>query len=262
MTVRDLAAAAGISPSYVSLIENGHKVPDASTIERLGRVLELDPVLLRAWTTVRGRSADATESIQAAHELMARLEVLDQSQSDARSACVEEPTVVYRLAPPMAMRVGARAASGPAPERRREAPRVRMLPEGAEPGGPGDGEENIEPLVIDRRAVSNRDELRDAFAWQLTPAGLARIPDVFGPGDMVVIAPGAWEARPESFPPLAVFAVRMGGRAVLSRVAWTGSQLVLHGSARAPVEILEAATEEQLRSLIAGRVIAAVRRVP
>src|SRR5688572_19437842 len=72
-TVRDVAKAAGISPSYVSLIENGHKIPDAGTIEKLGRALGLDETLLRAWVTVRGRSTDARESIDAARELTERL---------------------------------------------------------------------------------------------------------------------------------------------------------------------------------------------
>ena len=40
--MRELAEAAGISPSYVSLIENGHKSPDPAITERIGRALGLD----------------------------------------------------------------------------------------------------------------------------------------------------------------------------------------------------------------------------
>jgi hypothetical protein len=39
-------------------------------------------------------------------------------------------------------------------------------------------------------------------------AGVARVPGVYRSGDMIVIAPEAWEPKVESFHPLMVFAVR------------------------------------------------------
>jgi hypothetical protein len=47
---------------------------------------------------------------------------------------------------------------------------------------------------------------------------------------------------------------------VLSRVSWTGTQLVLHGSRKTAVQVIEDATAERLRDLIVGRVIASVQR--
>jgi hypothetical protein len=57
-----------------------------------------------------------------------------------------------------------------------------------------------------------------------------------------------------------VFAVRSAEAVVLSRVSWTGTQLVLHGSHKAAVEVIEDATAKRLRDLIVGRVIASVQR--
>jgi hypothetical protein len=77
---------------------------------------------------------------------------------------------------------------------------------------------------------------------------------------MIVIAPEAWEPKVESFHPLMVFAVRAPAGVVLSRVSWTGSQLVLHGSHKAAIEVMENVDADRLRGAIVGRVIAAVQR--
>ena len=257
-TVRDLAAAADISPSYVSLIENGHKIPDAGTIERLGRALELDPALLRAWVTVRSRTPDATESVQAAQELMQRLGILDTSEpaegwAAGLGTVMERESAIYDSAPPMM------ALNLAEPEPRGRYVRVPMVEEGTMPLEPA-GERSYSPLIMDRRALPDREQLRGAFAWRLSWSGVARIPGVYRSGDMIVIAPDAWEPRIERFNPLMVFAVRSGGGAVLSRISWTGNQLVLQGSHKAAVEVIEDATAERLRDLIVGRVIASVQR--
>ena len=44
-----LARKAGVSPSYISLIETGAKVPTEEVAETIARVLEDDPDLYRAW---------------------------------------------------------------------------------------------------------------------------------------------------------------------------------------------------------------------
>lgn len=258
-TVRDLAAAADISPSYVSLIENGHKIPDAGTIERLGQALELDPALLRAWVTVRSRTPDATESVQAAHELMQRLEILDTPETPQ----VRESIVGITIPRDLALNDSAPPPMLPLnlaePEPRGRYVRIPLVEEGTTPLEPA-GDRSFSPLIMDRRALPDREQLRGAFAWRLSWRGVARIPGVYRSGDMIVIAPEAWEPRIERFHPLMVFAVRSAEAVVLSRVSWTGTQLVLHGSHKAAVQVIEDATAERLRDLIVGRVIAAVQR--
>ena len=49
LTGAELAQRADISPSYVSLIENGAKVPDEDVAARIARALRDDEDLYRAW---------------------------------------------------------------------------------------------------------------------------------------------------------------------------------------------------------------------
>jgi transcriptional regulator with XRE-family HTH domain len=49
LTGTEVAQRAGISTSYVSLIENGAKVPDQEVAASLARALEDDEALYRAW---------------------------------------------------------------------------------------------------------------------------------------------------------------------------------------------------------------------
>jgi transcriptional regulator with XRE-family HTH domain len=49
MTGAELAKRIGVSPSYVSLIESGAKIPSASVAEKIARALRDSPDLYRAW---------------------------------------------------------------------------------------------------------------------------------------------------------------------------------------------------------------------
>ena len=261
-TVRDVAKAAGISPSYVSLIENGHKIPDAGTIEKLGRALGVDESLLRAWVTVRGRSTDARESIDAAYELSERLGIYpDVVQAAALPAG-------FPVGRPMDLSIQAAAASplraysrelGPdLPDAGRYVIGIRMVDEGTEPQLDEPSRKERRPLWIDRRSLPERDELRGAFAWRLSSSGIDRLRGVYRRGDMVVISPESWS--PERIDERMVFAVRHEGRVVLSRVSWTGEQLILHATGPAATAVISARGEKELRRVIAGRVIVAVQR--
>jgi hypothetical protein len=234
-------------------------VPDASTIERLGEALELDPALLRAWVTVRSRTPDATQTLNAAKELVERLgELVDLSPM----ASVRERSYVpskRRLQDSVAEEVLSLSLPAIEPEPRGRYVRIPMLDEGEVPGD-GAGGRELAPLIVDRRALPDREQLRGAFAWRLSWAGVARVSGVYRGGDMIVIAPEAWEPKVERFHPLMVFAVRAPARVVLSRVSWTGSQLVLHGSHKAAIEVMEEVDADRLRGAIVGRVIAAVQR--
>ena len=276
LTVRQLADRAEISPSYVSLIENGHKIPDASTIERIGRVLGLDRKLLNAWVTVRGRSADTGEAIEAARELV---EQLGLSESDDAGAA---PWGVAALASPSAAdsarSPGVMSPSMSAPpysagygdlrlrdELRAELPDadryvigVPLVEEGMEPVGGEAPAADRRPLWIDRRSLPERDELRGAFAWRLSPKGLERVRGIYRRGDIVVISPLLW--TPDNLDPKMVFAVRHADRVVLGRVSWTGQDLVLLPSRGVPAVVIAARNEGELGRAIAGRVILAVQR--
>ena len=270
LTVRQLADLAGISPSYVSLIENGHKVPDASTIDRIGRVLGLDPKLLNAWVTVRGRSADTGEAIDAARELVEQLGLSDPGDAawrpEAATRAARQPGPLHALSAPPAsagyssypdlrMRDELRAEL---PDADRYVIGVPLVEEGTEPipGTPPAADRR--PLWIDRRSLPERDELRGAYAWRVSSKGIERLPGVYRRGDMVVISPLLW--TPDNLNPKMVFAVRHDGGLVLSRVSWTGGSLILLPARGVAAAVIPAANEGELGRAIAGRVILAVQR--
>ena len=251
MTVRELAQKAGVSPSYISLIENGRKVPDAGTIERIGQALELDPALLKAWVTVRGRSDDTEKSVQAAYELMDRLKMVSNVRNrrpGVRAMRALEPDDLYLREPVAEFGV---AYELPISEPRTVS--VPVLQEGTEPGGGG---RESRPLLLDER-VAERLPLTGAWAWRMSKVGVERIPGVYRPGDFVVISPSAWSPDPRRFKSRMVFAVRHDGQVILSHVDWTGDHLILVPGGRQPAVVLSAGADT-LRKVIAGRVVAAV----
>ena len=256
-TVRDLAAAAGISPSYVSLIENGHKSPDPATLERIGKALGLDREFLDALVTLQGRPADPHVAMDAAETLMAKL-----AEADAASGMPADMVLgaLYSSAEPRsspALMNYSAALRTELPEADRYVVAIPMLEEGTEPDT-RPGERERRPLWLDRQVLPEREELQGAFAWRLSSKGLQRIRGVYRRGDIVVISPVAWS--PDNIHPLMVFAVRHEGDVVLGRIAWTGAELVLGTSGTAAPAVIPARGEAALRKLVAGRVILAVQR--
>ena len=256
-TVRDLAAAAGISPSYVSLIENGHKSPDPRTLARIGKALDIDPELLEAAVTLQGRPADPHVAMDAAETLMSRLALQDAGGDMMMMQAA--PREMYRVqeSPSPALASYSEALRTELPDADRYVVAIPMIEEGMEPDSPRSSRER-RPLWLDRQALPEREELQGAFAWRLTSRGVQRIRGIYRRGDIVVISPSAWS--PERIHPLMVFAVRHEGEVVLARIAWTGSEFVVHNAGTAPPSVIPAKGEKGLGALIAGRVILAVQR--
>jgi transcriptional regulator with XRE-family HTH domain len=261
-TVRDLAEAAGISPSYVSQIENGHKSPDPRTLERIGKALGLDREFLDALVTLQGRPADPQVAMDAAETLMTRLADADPAPA-SRDMVAESPfQASLRMysrpeSPSPALESYSAALRTELPDADRFVVAIPMVEEGMEPDSrPGSRERR--PLWLDRQALPERDELQGAFAWRLSSRGVGRLRGVYRRGDIVVISPFAWS--PEAIHPLMVFAVRYEGYVVLGRIAWTGSELVLHNSGTQPPAVIPARGEKGVRNLIVGRVVVAVQR--
>ena len=265
-TVRDLAAAAEISPSYVSLIENGHKSPDPGTLERIGKALSFEPRFLQALVTLQSRPLDPQVTADAFDTVMQHLGDLEAAGSKVDAVA---PSMMRLSSMPAPSRPRARASESRglmnyAATLRTELPdaaghvvAIPMIEEGTEPGSDPDAR-GRRPLWLDRQALPERDELRGSFAWRLSSKGTERIRGVYRRGDIVIISPESWSH--EAIHPLMVFAVRLGEGIVLSRASWTGEQLVLMNSGVAAPAILEAKGKRELRELIVGRVIVAVQR--
>jgi transcriptional regulator with XRE-family HTH domain len=169
-TFRDIAAAAGISPSYVSLIENGHKSPDPGTLERIGKALGLDREFLDALVTLQSRPADPHVAMDAAEVLMAKL-----AETDAAGGIPSDMVLgasysrAESRSSPALMNYSA-ALRTELPDADRYVVAIPMLEEGNEPDTqPADRERR--PLWLDRQVLPEREELQGAFAWRLSSRG-------------------------------------------------------------------------------------------
>src|SRR5262245_38010133 len=124
LTGAELAQRSGISPSYVSLIESGAKVPDDDVAAQLARVLEDDEDLYRAWARAARlgpEKLDLLSRLGAASRTPAYLSLVESGQAVPKLADADETDdlalrmreVAGRLTspPPLASRAEAAGAS-------------------------------------------------------------------------------------------------------------------------------------------------------
>jgi transcriptional regulator with XRE-family HTH domain len=92
-SLRSVAAAAEISPAYLSDIENDRRIPAEAVIDRLAKVLDLQADLVRAWSGRIGEKAERYFRRQPAAVILVR-KIADQNLSDIElthlSATVDE----------------------------------------------------------------------------------------------------------------------------------------------------------------------------
>lgn len=231
-----LAKRAGISPSYVSLIESGHRTPNQKTAARIAEALGDDPHLYRV-LAARSRLGDA----------------------------IRDPAILRSLAEEM--EAGAPEDDGKEPARGRgvsakEAPldptivRVPLLPEGADPARERGHGRFVRPSIQVEKRLLSANGARSFFAYRIGPRLAPRVRGVLSEGDEIVLA--AEFPRPLRADRL--YAVRVGGGVVLARVLWTKPLLLLLPSeGGSDLETLPAARAIDIPPLIAGAVLLSVR---
>jgi transcriptional regulator with XRE-family HTH domain len=244
LTTRNLARMLDVSPAFVSLVETGQKTPSEEKAEEWAALLDMDPKIFGAWVRSRHRSDPQTMMLGEAE--------YRYFQSN--------PNVQVRLAPTDQVWFESERAGRPRPGRSAlartmdpggEALRVPLLPECTDPGS------DLEPLeyVTVREELLQGERLVRPFAWRLSPQGVERVFKTLHAGDYAVISR---EARPLERDE--IYAVKVRNRIVLSRVMEKGPDLLLLLSDRGEAEIDALRAEEgRVRSLIAGRVVAAIR---
>jgi hypothetical protein len=137
------------------------------------------------------------------------------------------------------------------PESKEEVLRVPLFPEGADPGS------DPEPLeyVSVQEDLLQGERLVRPFAWRLSPQGVERVFKTLHAGDYAVISREVRQLERDE-----IYAVKVRNRIILSRVIEKGPDLLLLLSDQGEVEIDALRAEEgRARSLIAGRVVAAIR---
>jgi transcriptional regulator with XRE-family HTH domain len=259
----ELAARSGISPSYLSLIETGAKLPSEEIAVRIAEALGDDPDFYRAWVhATRHPDLDAH---------MARMQRLASVSSDPelRGRLRRGEPIDEGPGFPRASERGARwarhlgrahdgetvAQEGlPFSGGRRETISVPLLSDGADPGDePEDAAEVIETLSVDPRLLPP--DIVRPFAYRPGPSLLERVRGAIRTGDVVVLT-----ARPADVDPSGIYAVRYEGRVVLSRVLRHGTTLLLlpADDTGRPVSI-DSRDETALLSRLAGAVVTTIR---
>jgi transcriptional regulator with XRE-family HTH domain len=294
MTGAELAKRIGVSPSYISLIESGAKIPSPSVAEKIARALRDSPDLYQAWvisarqggwrTALRQSrvwntySTDPTSLERVASgEDVADLESTDADYALADEAAAEElidfapahleesSAKSVQTAPPEEARRSIGGAIGELFRRKarpEEAPRgftlleIPVLEDGADPGDRDEVDESqtVDTLFLDSR-LFGRAALRRPFAYRPGDLALRRIGERIRPGDHVVLSSGVPQLRPET-----IVAVRFRREVVLARALLKKTALLLLPAAGArDFDVIELDDPEQLPSLVVGHVVLTVR---
>lgn len=287
-TVRDLARRAGVSASYISLIENGQKVPTPRLAEQLAGVLEDDPQLYLAWAGAL-RQTNLSETSRVIREYEARLRSPEVSvqivtPEEIRVEASNETEVEL----PDSLRNWLRAQrTTPAPESakgsffgalrrghskheenqeaavpsagsedRRETKEadyhIPLFLEGVHPSDSSAemlGTVRIKESVLPPREL---DHLLRPFAWRLSGAGAERVEHLLRPRDLIVISEDLKQLESGE-----VFAVRHNDGILLSRILQKGNvTLLLSSKGESDIEVLE---KHEAGSALIGRVALVIR---
>ena len=255
----ELANLALISPSYLSLIENGLKLPSEDVAIRLAEALGDDPELYRAWAEA-GDDPDLGSRVQ-------RLERMREVRSPSptlaaarrRAPSREEKTfkMLRRAGREVKDTLADDASSyDETPEQieQSDSLNVPFLPDGADPNdrwtkaGIAEDSIQLDPQLLPETG-------KDLFAYRATSQTIERVRDLISPGDVVVLA-----ANPESIDPSAIYAVRFHGRVVLSRLVYHEPLLLLTAAdpREEPLSVAIGSARRLSRAL-AGVVVAMIR---
>ena len=273
LTGAELAQRADISPSYVSLIEKGAKVPDEDVAARIARALRDDEDLYRAWaraSRVGLQKINLLSRMEAISRSPAYLSLVESGQTlpdDAREPLTEmralgalrwfqaddQPDVLMSASPRESVSASMRDATAPTSEP--EILRVPVLAPGSDPGKLAPSPVSVEDhLVVDRRLVADHAPDR-LFAFDVTERDMKHLRGVVSPGDRVVFRRGG-RVGPDR-----ICAVRTPEGIVLSRVLFKGrALLLLPGQGERDFDSIEVESLKALPGIIAGTHVLLIRR--
>jgi transcriptional regulator with XRE-family HTH domain len=285
-TVREFALRVGLresSASYLSQIESGAKTPHPALALRLAEALKDDPRIYLAWAATGKRSGpiETARAVRTLAETLGhpsyvgltatevaeprppRQEPTGSSTSPTvpleRSDVLEQARLIpdaeesFREALPHRLPdVSPAALSAGIPQAKILVPEVE---EGADPGEASRSSQ--EPRRIHRVAADSLAGIEPAvrpFAFRLSAAGARRVSDVVAAGDLALVSRRIWPL--ERF---ALYAVRLSGHLLLSRVLWnTRHLLLLPGPRESDFIVLDAPDRKVLERLVAGKVVARI----
>ena len=277
LTGTDLARRAGISTSYVSLIETGAKIPEEDVAASLARALHDDEALYRAWARAARlgfHDLALLNELEAISRTPAYVSLVESGEELPRLEAPPEPAGVTLPAGDLAARLR-EVASRLGPEAlaarrsgRRPSPKVAadaeppaavaipVLSAGTDPAdleGPrarSDGDR----LLLDRRLLEGHDA-QQLFAYEVTPAATKHLRGVAAPGDRIVFQ------RRGAVTPDRICAIRTGKGIVLARaLVKEGALLLLPGEGEVDFESVDLPDPARLSDVVVGTHVLLIRR--
>lgn len=264
----ELALRADISPSYVSLIERGAKIPDEDVAARLARALRDDEDLYRAWARASRlgvHKLNLLNRMEAISRSPAYLSAVERGESLPDEISDERRTASGAFAPPDVTAPGGRAhlasrarrllARAPRAESEPEVLRIPVLAPGADPGKLAPSPLAIQDrLVVDRRLVADHAPER-LFAYDVTLPAMKHLRGLASPGDRIVFLRGGRVSADR------ICAVRTPDGIVLARVLFKGrSLLLLPGEGERDFESVDVEGLKALPGVVAGTHVLLLRR--
>ena len=274
-TGTELAQRAGISTSYVSLIENGAKVPEEHVAAGIARALDDDEALYRAWArAARLGTHDLAllNELEALARTPAYLSLVESGEELPRLEAPPAPAgegvpagdlaarlreVASRLGPEALAARGARRhakpLSAPAPPGVVDIP---VLATGTDPGAleAPRARPVEERLLLDRRLVEGHDP-RELFAYEVTPAATKHLRGVAAPGDRIVFQ------RRGAVTPDRICAIRTARGIVLARaLVKEAALLLLPGEGEVDFESVGLPEPGKLSDIVVGTHVLLIRR--
>jgi len=263
LTGTELAQRAGISTSYVSLIENAAKVPDEEVAARLAQALDDDPALYRAW---------ARAARLGLHDLALLNELDTITRMPAFVSLVESGQELPRLEPalepaptppstPTELAARLREVAfhlEPATIERPRSVGVVSVPElaaGADPDDMADSGPRIvrDRLMLDQRLLGARGADR-LFAYEVIERDAKHLRGMASPGDRIVLC------RDVELAPDRICAVRHAAGIVLTRVLIRDrSLLLLPGEGGVEFETIELPLAGDTDSVVVGSHVLLIR---
>jgi DNA-binding XRE family transcriptional regulator len=259
LTGADLAERAAISPSYVSLIEKGVKVPDEDVAANLARALDDDEGLYRAWTRAARlglQNLDLLNRLEAASRTPAYVSLVESGQALPKLADSDAAEDLAARMREVASRLSSPPSVAGAPTGSPSVASIPVLADGADASvldseGPGAGV--VDRMLLDRRLLGPAGA--GLFACDVTPRAMKHLRGVAQPGDRIVFE------RVARVAPDRICALRHGTGLLLSRVLSNGrSLLLLPGEGESGFEAIEMADGKALADIVVGTQVLLIRR--
>jgi transcriptional regulator with XRE-family HTH domain len=275
LTGAELSQRADISPSYVSLIEKGAKVPDEDVAARLAKALRDDEDLYRAWARAARlglHRINLLSRIEAISRSPAYLSLVERGEAlpqlpvelpaDRRfAAAMAEASFASSGEPRPPAQPSLEQDSRPDPSSPRPDPsepeflRIPVLADGADPGRTLPSPLAVrDRLVVDRRLVADHSPER-LFAYEVTLPAMKHLRGLASPGDRIVFQRGG-RVGPDR-----ICAVRTPEGIVLSRVLFKDrSLLLLPGEGERDFASVDVEGVKALPGVVAGTHVLLIRR--